>query len=534
MRQRTSSSQSPATRVLTAVGVLAAGALIAFAGLSYGGFLRADASPIPRSREGLVKVPRSLKALTALKKVTREDIHDLARGDDSYFWMSQARLDANPDWITNPSDVIGRVLAKDKAADLVFTEKDFLPKGSRTGLSGGVPEGKQGFFVESSKIPGLELLKMGDRFDLLASLPEEAQERPDAEYGLLVGGIRVRGGKPLSLSGVRVLVQDAEMVAVTRGRDMTTQGARELPEANSKSRSTNSQETRITIAIDPKEVVTLTQALAADRAIHCVARSGRQQSSDDAKSLEQKLAGMVAFPATSRPLKAFSRITPDDLADPDTGELRKYYFKTDAAHGEWMTSVNDLVGRVVSRDVSAGYIFSPNDLLPADSAEGISGGVPAGRMALSVDLETIKGLGGLGRGARFDLLASVPFKPGEAFAVLGSSVEVSGGAISQTELNDRARNTVLAEGAMIVGVNEQTATIAVQPSEVAAIAKAITLETSMYVLVRPSGLDPRADVPSELKSEPSPIGRLTVVEDIVGGQRTVRVFAAKRDRELDE
>ncbi|GIT30959.1 MAG: hypothetical protein Ct9H300mP1_30050 [Planctomycetaceae bacterium] len=71
---------------------------------------------------------------------------------------------------------------------------------------------------------------MGDTFDLLAGLPEEAQQQPEAEYGLLAGGVKVRGGKPIPVSGVRLLVQDAQMVAVTRGRDMTTQGVMDLPE----------------------------------------------------------------------------------------------------------------------------------------------------------------------------------------------------------------------------------------------------------------------------------------------------------------
>ncbi|MBO51998.1 MAG: hypothetical protein CMJ69_14615, partial [Planctomycetaceae bacterium] len=172
----------------------------------------------------MVKVPRSLKAIAALTKVTREDIHSLELGEDSYFWMEKSRVEAHPEWVLNPVEIVGRVMAHNKSPDLLFTEKDFLPKGSRTGLSAGVPEAKQGFFVESTKIPGLELLKMGDTFDLLAGLPEEAQQQPEAEYGLLAGGVKVRGGKPIPVSGVRLLVQDAQMVAVTRGRDMTTQG----------------------------------------------------------------------------------------------------------------------------------------------------------------------------------------------------------------------------------------------------------------------------------------------------------------------
>ncbi|MFK7818676.1 MAG: hypothetical protein AB8G99_08150, partial [Planctomycetaceae bacterium] len=268
------------------IGILVGGGLVTYAGLSYFGFLNSApekaASP---DRSGMVKVPKSQGNLRALMKVQREDVHTLELGDDSYFWLPKEMVQAHPEWILSPGDIIGRVMARNKAADFAFSAKDFLPEGSRTGISAGVPEGKQGFFVDAEKVPGLELLKMGDKFDLLASLPEEAQEKPEAEYGLLAGGIKVRAGKPIPLSGVRSLVQDAQMVAITRGREMTTQSVMGLPEEDPRARR-NSATLQITIAIDPEEVVPLTQALAAERTIHCVARSG-QKLTDRADQQQQ-------------------------------------------------------------------------------------------------------------------------------------------------------------------------------------------------------------------------------------------------------
>ena len=580
MRRRSAASSNPVTSLLSAVGLTSAVGLIAFAGLSYAGLLGPQQGPAQRSRVGMVKVPRSLKAIAALTKVTREDIHSLELGEDSYFWMEQARVDAHPEYIRNAADIIGRVMARNKLNGWVFTEKDFLPEGSRTGLSGGVPEAKQGFFVESTKIPGLELLKMGDTFDLLAGLPEEAQQQPEAEYGLLAGGVKVRGGKPIPVSGVRLLVQDAQMVAVTRGRDMTTQGVMDLPEPSSRNR-TVAGATQITIAIDPQEVVPLTQALAAGRMIHCVARSGRNTSGDDANALRQKISGMVAFPATARVVKAYTRITADDLADPDTGELRMYYFLPDKVRKGWITSPTELIGRVVARDTSAGFIFSEEDFLPAaavvtdvsafhrikaddladpesasaligrvvatditpgstigesdllppGAAAGISGGTPPGRMAISVDRAKVQGVSRLRRGDQFDLLASIPYKPGDAFTVLGSTVQLSGGLVSQAELNDQARNELLAEGVIVVDVDETTATIAVRPSEVPGITKALTLGMSVFALARSSRSgDPSKSHPTTLKSDPNPIDRITVIEEIVGDKRKVRIFAADRNK----
>ena len=208
------------SRIATTSGMLVAGGLLAYGAMSYAGVFDEK-----ESREGMIAVPRSIVSMNALSEVRREDIYDRSKGDDSYFWMSKARVEAHPEWIIKASDIIGRVMARNKEPDKVFTEADFLPEGSRTGLSAGIPEGKQGFFVEAETIPGLELLKAGDTFDLLASLPEEAKEKQDAEFGLLAGGIKVRGGKPVPLNGVRVLVKTGTMVAITRGQEMTTQGS---------------------------------------------------------------------------------------------------------------------------------------------------------------------------------------------------------------------------------------------------------------------------------------------------------------------
>lgn len=559
------------------LGILVGGGLVTYAGLSYFGFINsAPKEATTKSREGLVRVPKSQRNLRALTRVRREDVHTPELDDESYHWLPAAVVERNPHWILNRDDITGRIMARNKEAGFAFSAKDFLPEGSRVGISAGVPEGKQGFFVDAEKIPGLELLRMGDRFDLLASIPEEASGKPVAEYGLLAGGIKVRAGKPIALSGVRSLVQDAQMVAITRGREMTTQSVTGLQEEDPRARRRD-ETLQITIAIDPAEVVPLTQALAAERSIHCVARSGQKltQQADQ----QQQLAGLVPFPATARSMEAFTRITADDLADPDTGELRVYYFKPEMVGDGWVGSVNDLIGRVVARNTTAGFIFSPDDLLPANAAvteikayariqltdladpraagelvgrvvaddvpqgtlvtddhllppnatPGIAGGTPANRMAISIDVETLRGIAGLGRGDRFDLMASTPFKPGDAFAVLGGNVEVSSGTISQSELRDRARNTVLAQGAIVIDPGEETATIAVRPDEVAAITKAITLDTSIYALARSGRTkQPGLEIDSgssELKSDPDPIGNLTVVEEIVGGQRKVRVFA---------
>lgn len=571
--RRRSRGMSPLAKFATAVAILAAGGLLTFGGLRYFGLLNTVETPTAqaKSREGMVRVPKSLAALKAFTKVRREDIHDLALGDDSYFWLPKDVVQQNPGWILNRDEIIGRVLAHDKEADFVFQEKDFLPKGSSTGLSAGVPPDKQGFFLKAEQIPGLRLLKMGDRFDLLASLPEESQNA-DAEYGLLTGGIKARGGKPIPLNGVRLLVQDGQMVALTGGSKMTTQGGLEFSQPETRGRrSANQNDEQVTIAIDPSEVARLTQALGADLAIHCIARSGQ---SNEKLQREDPLEGMVAFPATARSVEAFSEITAADLTEPLTGELRQYYYPPEAVRDGWLPTVDQLVGRVVRRDIDAGYIFSESDflpanavtreiqaytriaaddladpaeasewvgrvaaralnagealaekdLLPAGASPGVSGGTPAGRMALTVPSESVRGLNVLSQGDRFYVITSVPF---DIKKEVGSNVQLAAYTRGAGDIHQKATNTVLAEDAILVEQNDGTITIAVRGSEVAGITKALSLGLDVFSVAQ-SGRTIPADVevePTEaITSDPNPIGEVAIVEMLIGGKRTVQAF----------
>lgn len=547
-----------------------------YAAASYFGWFK----PVPvaaakPSREGMIAVPRSLVNLKAYEQVQREDIYDRAKGDESYFWLPKAQVEANPDWILRVNDVVGRVLAKDKRADFVFSEKDFLPKGSRTGLVAGVPEGKQGFFLQSGQVPGLRLLKMGDQFDLMASLPEESANA-GAEYGLLMGGIKVRGNKPIPLNGVRLLVQGGTVVALTDGREMTTQGGMEFGQTDARGRASNDgKNEQVAIAIDPEEVVPLTQALGAKLTIHAVARSGRQtEQLDRGNALE----GLVPFPAAAVGIQAYARITAKDLAEPRTGEPRQYYFRPGAASEKWIKSVDQLMGRVVRRDIDPGYIFSESDFLPPDSvirnvlayerieaddladpsvdefvgrvvandllpgqriresdllpptaAPGIAGGIPSDKMAVTVTASQINGISSLSRGDRFDILGSAPF---DLTKELGGEVQLAGGVSSL--MSGKAINSVIATEAIIVQRSDSSVTLAIHPREVAALTKALALKTPVFTIARsgrPDDQDPGVLPDSEtsttlpaLTSDDDPMKGILIRETITGKDKKVTAF----------
>jgi hypothetical protein len=71
----------------------------------------------------------------------------------------------------NYSKIIGRVVNREKAPNFGFTEANFLPEGSREGITGGVPEGMRAYTLEASRLSGVHTLRLGDKFDLMASVP---------------------------------------------------------------------------------------------------------------------------------------------------------------------------------------------------------------------------------------------------------------------------------------------------------------------------------------------------------------------------
>jgi Flp pilus assembly protein CpaB len=176
--------------------------------------------------------------------------------------------------------IIGRVMDHDKPAGYVFTEDDFLPKGTRAGLTAGIPAGKRAMRVPADKIPGLVGLVAGDRFDLVSTIPVDASNATSLAGGGLYGKqleLQARLSNWQKQATVRVVVQNGDVVQA-----MTT---RQVPIAN----STLTQGTiirykpvqEVVIAVGPSEVAKLSEALAVGADIECVPRSGRP---DDPKN----------------------------------------------------------------------------------------------------------------------------------------------------------------------------------------------------------------------------------------------------------
>lgn len=257
--------------------MVAAGVLgVAFLGLWAAGFINplapfSKTGPAAPDTRGKIAIPVSAVPIPAYTKVVRDHLWNANTGSFALIYLRPEQV--TPEVKRDMSDIIGRVMDHDKPAAYAFTEADFLPKGTRPGIVGGIPSGKRAMRVTLDKVPGLVGLLPGDRFDLVSTLPIEAG-------GAAMGGAGLYG-KQLDLQArlsnwqkqatVRVIVQSGEIVqpAMIRQVPVVSNGLT----TGMTVRTKPVQEA--VIAVTPAEVPHLTEALAVGAEITCVPRSGR-------------------------------------------------------------------------------------------------------------------------------------------------------------------------------------------------------------------------------------------------------------------
>ena len=229
---------------------------------------KGDSGPAP----GKVRVFISGREIAAYNKVQRDDVWNAGKNTWAYSEVDESLVES-AGVIVDFNDIVGRVMANRKSPGYVFTEKDFLPEGTRPGLSAGVPAGKRALRVDVDKVHGIVGLQPGDRFDIVAalSLDVDPASRPDFEgvYSSLV-----RSQTQLSTyrrARVQVLVQNGVVVTPLETRQIPTTST--TLTRGTTVRTIPVQE--MVIALDPEEVAPFMEALSVEAQITCLARSGR-------------------------------------------------------------------------------------------------------------------------------------------------------------------------------------------------------------------------------------------------------------------
>lgn len=229
----------------------------------------------PASLEGYARVPVSSQFIPAFTKLNRNYISDPKTGKVTYIPVPQDKL--SPGTILDPEKIVNRVMSRDKLPAHGFTEGDFLPEGTRPGITGGTPPGKRAVTLSVEHLSGFDGLKSGDRVDLLATVPIETLP-PTGQVGLQAKELVVQAeyAKMRKRASVRVLAEDAVVVSPlhTRERPITSTTLM----GGTQTRTVPVQE--VVIAVNPDEVAKVGEAQGMHLDIDVVVRSGRPDDPD--------------------------------------------------------------------------------------------------------------------------------------------------------------------------------------------------------------------------------------------------------------
>ncbi len=254
-------------------------------------FLEKDEAPEKPAfdRTGRIPVPISVRPITAYSRVGREHLLNPRTLQIATVWMRPQEVPEAA--AKNARDVLGRVLRRDKQAGQIFMQDEFYPRGTRPGPTAGIPPGKRAMRLKTAEVPGLHGLQQGDHFDIVMTLEVEVEEAPRARTASH-GRLDVKGPyaplhaaqlvpepdeKPVikrRRAEVRVVVQNGVVIQPVHQRHEIGEKASLLQGTSLTSKPVE----ELIIAVEPKEVAQLNQALALEATLQVAMRSGQLEA----------------------------------------------------------------------------------------------------------------------------------------------------------------------------------------------------------------------------------------------------------------
>lgn len=254
---------------------------------------------------GKIKVPISARTIEAYTSVQTEDLIDPKEKDFAVRVVDAQKARENG-WISDLAEIRGRVMSHDKGAGYAFTEADFMPKGTRPGPAAAIEPGSRGVWIEPKQVQGIDSLRRGDRFDLMAMVRvrdarTSGAQTPEAQAAA--------ADAKAWQSSKRVLVNDGKVIVP-------------LPQD-----ATRRNNAKIFVQVGEGEVNDLSDALAVNAEIVCYLRSGQPGAADGVlpeparptpvETIEVIQGGQVTtvqLPGDGQP-----KVAPED-EDPRTGD----------------------------------------------------------------------------------------------------------------------------------------------------------------------------------------------------------------------
>jgi Flp pilus assembly protein CpaB len=253
--------------------------------------------------------------------------------------------------------------------------------------------------------------------------------------------------------------------------------------------------------------------------------------------------GAVGIPVSARKILAYSKVTRDDLLDPQTKRIKVMYLMPEQIPAEALQRLPDILGQVLNHEKPPGYAFTDADFLPKGTRPGLAAGVPAGKRAMTIEASKLGGSQAVRPGDHIDVIASMPVDvskvPKGLLAGGGSSSPLLSPAIAAKMQKQATVRVIVQDGVAVSPVTTrmvpilsasltrgattrtkpvQEIVIAIEPSEVSPLSEALAIAADLTCVVR-SG---RPDDPGEASvtpDPPNPLTNLSWVETIRGGKR---------------
>ncbi|MEL6906502.1 MAG: hypothetical protein AAFP22_13915, partial [Planctomycetota bacterium] len=245
---------------------------------------------IPELGDGMVRAYTSARDIPAYTKISRDDLWNKNQAMLTFVDLPEEYVEENG-ILASLGDITGRVMSRNKRAGYVFTESDFLPKGTRPGIAGGTPPGMRSLRIPVELVRGIIGLNPGDRFDLVAARRLEpgavvkgpsASKNDPAFVGLYANLANRRGSKARPAprgpeSRVDVIVSGGVVVEAIDTREVPVSSAGLVGGLSTRTKPVQ----EMVIALAPEEVAPLMAAIRLEDEITCLARSGRPDDPAD-------------------------------------------------------------------------------------------------------------------------------------------------------------------------------------------------------------------------------------------------------------
>ena len=404
----------------------------------------------------------------------------------------------------NPTDIVGRVLRRDKLPGLAFSERTFFDAGTPAGLAGATPPGMRTLTLKADRLTGIHRVSSGEKIDLVASVPLNRLQRFELATGSrslstqLLDSSRT-SNRDAERETIARLVASQAVVLTSVSQRVATESTASLTQGR---RVLAVPVEEVVLAVAAEHVAAVTAALELEATINVLVISGRPGATETDRRPGPE--GTVAVPIPGKTLPAYQAIDANVFEESATGYIRYAHLSAESVEAAgWITDLNEFIGRIPNRDLPVGQPIHASSLMPIGTPAGLAGATPPGMRTLTLQANRLKGVHRVSLGEKIDLVANIPLDRLERFE-LATSTRLTGSQLGNTSNSngrDNQRDTtarlVATQALVLTAVSPRVSSesdrpgraieevvLAVASEDVAAVTAAIELEATINVLVR--------------------------------------------------